>query len=283
VWIADLGRGRYVDLMGAPACSVRPLDESTWSAFAALVDHNNGIFGGCWCMGFHPEGAVKDTTAELNRDRKLARVRAGTAHAALVFDGGDCLGWCQFGTPEELPRIKSRAVYEKGQTASSDWRIACRYAGKGHRRQGVAAAALAGALDLIAGHGRGNRGGLSRERRLGAGRVPVQRGTVDLREAGVHPVYGTRQVARDLASAGPRLGPTICGVRRICGATQARRGRRRDPAHQGSRAVGLGAGAEGLWLRPRPVVWLVNSPAWQLLRLASVRGQRWRTQRRSAD
>jgi hypothetical protein len=31
-----------------------------------------------------------------------------------------------------------------------DWRIACNYVGKGHRRQGVATAALAGALDLIA-------------------------------------------------------------------------------------------------------------------------------------
>jgi hypothetical protein len=41
----------------------------------------------------------------------------------------------------------------------------------------------------------------------------------------------------------------------------------------GSRAVGLGAGAEGLWLGPRVVVWLVHSPAWQLLRLATVRGQ----------
>jgi hypothetical protein len=40
----------------------------------------------------------------------------------------------------------------------------------------------------------------------------------------------------------------------------------------GSRAVGLGAGAEGLWLWPRLVVWLVHSPAWQLLRLATVRG-----------
>jgi hypothetical protein len=35
---------------------VRPLDESTWPAFAALVERNNGIFGGCWCMGVHPEG-----------------------------------------------------------------------------------------------------------------------------------------------------------------------------------------------------------------------------------
>jgi GNAT superfamily N-acetyltransferase len=106
-------------------------------------------------MGFHPEGVGKDTTAKLNRERKLARVRADTAHAALVFDGDDCLGWCQFGPPEELPRIKSRAVYEKGLTALPDWRIACCYVGKGHRRQGVAAAALAGALDLIAAAGGG--------------------------------------------------------------------------------------------------------------------------------
>src|SRR3954447_10793612 len=129
---------------------VRPLDESTWPAFAALVERNNGIFGGCWCMGFHPEGVGRDTTAELNRERKLERVRAGTAHAALVFRGEHRLGWCQFGCPAELPRIKSRAAYENGQTDPSDWRIGCCYVGKGNRRQGVASAALAGALELIA-------------------------------------------------------------------------------------------------------------------------------------
>ena len=103
-------------------------------------------------MGFHEDnkGAVPP-----KRERKLARVRAGTAHAALVFDGDDCVGWCQFGAPKEVPRIKNRAAYEKDQTTSPDWRIACCYVGKGHRRQGVATAALAGALDLIAGLGGG--------------------------------------------------------------------------------------------------------------------------------
>jgi GNAT superfamily N-acetyltransferase len=136
--------------MTDPAYVIAPLDESTWPAFAALVDRNNGIFGGCWCIGFHPEGGDKQTTAELNRERKLARVRAGTAHAALVFDGDDCLGWCQFGSPDEVSRIKSRAAYEKGLTTLPDWRIGCCYVGKGHRRQGVATAALAGAIELIA-------------------------------------------------------------------------------------------------------------------------------------
>jgi len=134
---------------------VKALDESTWGAFAALVERNNGVFGGCWCMGFHPEGVGKATTPELNRKRKLDRVRSGTAHAALVFDGDDCLGWCQFGVPDEVPRIKSRAAYEKGQSRLPDWRIACCYVGKGKRRRGVATAALAGAVDLIAGLGGG--------------------------------------------------------------------------------------------------------------------------------
>jgi GNAT superfamily N-acetyltransferase len=135
--------------------TVKALDESTWDAFAALVERNNGVFGGCWCMGFHPEGVGKDTTYELNRTRKLERVRAGTAHAALVFDGDDCLGWCQFGAPAEVPRIKSRAAYERGVTSPADWRIACNFVGKGRRRQGVATAALGGALDLIAALGGG--------------------------------------------------------------------------------------------------------------------------------
>lgn len=130
---------------------VKALDETTWDAFATLVEHNNGVFGGCWCIGFHAEGGDKSTTPALNRERKLTRVREGRAHAALVFaDSDTCVGWCQFGAPDEVPRIKNRAAYEQGQTEPPDWRIACNFVGKGHRRRGVAAVALAGALKLIA-------------------------------------------------------------------------------------------------------------------------------------
>jgi GNAT superfamily N-acetyltransferase len=149
--------------------TIRALDESTWPAFAALVEYNNGIFGGCWCIGFHPEGGDKETTAALNRERKHKRVQAGTAHAALVFEGEDCVGWCQFGAPDEVSRIKSRAAYEKTQVTAPDWRIGCCYVGKGHRRHGVASAALAGALDLIAGLGGGTVEGYPED----AGSVPA--------------------------------------------------------------------------------------------------------------
>jgi GNAT superfamily N-acetyltransferase len=133
---------------------VRLLDAETWPAFAELVDANNGVWGGCWCMAFHVP-LSSDRTAPQNRREKEQRVRAGTTHNALVFDGEQCVGWCQFGTPQELPVIKSKRLYEKGATTRPDWRITCLFTGKGHRGRGVADAALAGALELIAQDGGG--------------------------------------------------------------------------------------------------------------------------------
>ena len=143
-------------LRGVSKYTVRALDESTWPAFAELVEANGGIFGGCWCMGMHASREPGD--ARDNRERKLERVRAGAAHAALVFHGDQCLGWAQFGSPDEVPRIKNRAAYEKSLTSLPRWRIGCCYVGKGHRRKGVSAAALAGALDLIGRLGGGIEG-----------------------------------------------------------------------------------------------------------------------------
>lgn len=135
--------------------TIAPLTEATWPAFADLVARHDGVWGGCWCMAFHADGQVRDT---LRRDRKFARVQAGTARAALVFEGAVCVGWCQFGPPDELPRIKHRRAHQiavAGRPAAADWRITCFFVDKTRRGRGVASAALAGALELIAGLGGG--------------------------------------------------------------------------------------------------------------------------------
>jgi GNAT superfamily N-acetyltransferase len=133
---------------------VRPLTTETWPAFAELVEANNGVWGGCWCMGFHVK-LGKGRTAAENRAEKEERVRAGQTHNALVFDGDRCLGWCQYGSPEEVPEVKSKRLYEKGLVELPDWRITCFFVGKGLRGRGVAHAALGGALEQIAAYGGG--------------------------------------------------------------------------------------------------------------------------------
>ncbi|CAA9339954.1 MAG: Acetyltransferase, GNAT family [uncultured Microvirga sp.] len=130
-----------------------PLDATTWPNFARLVEANNGVWGGCWCMWYHRK--VGSETPALKRAAKERLVREGCAHAALVFDGVTCVGWCQFGSPRELPCIHNERAYLSTNPTLPDWRITCFFSGKGHRGKGVAAAALKGALEQIAALGGG--------------------------------------------------------------------------------------------------------------------------------
>ncbi len=136
-----------------PAYRIAQLDLATWDAFAALVEKHHGIFGGCWCTAFHP----KESREGFADGRSLKRhlVERGDAHAALVMDGDVAVGWCQYGSPEELPRIYHRKEYEDAFDEAPPYRLTCFFVDRDHRRDGVAELALRGALDLIADEGGG--------------------------------------------------------------------------------------------------------------------------------
>jgi GNAT superfamily N-acetyltransferase len=132
--------------------TIRPLDASTWDAFAELVERNNGIYGGCWCVGFHTacQRGIGD-----HRALKEQLVRAGQAHAALVFDDhGLAQGWCQYGSTDELG-LKHEREYRKEPPPPARWRITCIFVDKRHRGHGVARAGLEGGLTQIAAAGGG--------------------------------------------------------------------------------------------------------------------------------
>lgn len=129
------------------------LDPTTWDAFAELVERNNGIFGGCWCIGFHLD---RKQPGLDHRAAKHDLVQSGGAHAALVLDeAGLAQGWCQYGSPDELPGIKHRRKYAESPPAVPDWRITCIYVDPKHRGQGIARAAVEAALEQIAARGGG--------------------------------------------------------------------------------------------------------------------------------
>ena len=66
------------------------------------------------------------------------------------------VAWCQYGSPEELPGIYHRKEWEAGLTGEPPaYRITCIFVDRDHGREGVAAAAVRGALDLIAKAGGG--------------------------------------------------------------------------------------------------------------------------------
>jgi GNAT superfamily N-acetyltransferase len=132
---------------------IKELGRATWPDFVRIMEKHNGVWGGCWCVTFHLEPGGSDRTDTPRRAYKERLVRANRSHAALVYDGEDIVGWCQFGPPAELPG--RMGGFGKLGVAPPDWRITCFFVDRDRRKEGIAEAALAGALRLIAAKGGG--------------------------------------------------------------------------------------------------------------------------------
>ena len=132
---------------------IRELGTETWPDFVRIMEKHNGVWGGCWCVTFHLKPGETNRTTASRRAYKHKLVRENRSHAALVYDGTDVVGWCQFGPPAELPG-RMGGISKLG-VAPPDWRITCFFVDRDRRKQGVGEAALAGALRIIAANGGG--------------------------------------------------------------------------------------------------------------------------------
>src|SRR5215469_14220245 len=115
--------------------TTKELSNHTWPDFARLFSQNNG-WDFCWCMHFHrsrglPKSQWLRTRVERgvrNRREKKELVERGSAHGILVYDGGEPVGWCQYGPQEELPRMDNSRKYRQlaSKTGTKKlWRIIC--------------------------------------------------------------------------------------------------------------------------------------------------------------
>ena len=117
--------------------------------------------GGCWCMYYQRERPIHahgEEWKKINRRDKKALVRKGRSHAILVYTGNTPVGWCQYGTREELPRIDAGRGYKKidpPRTNEKLWRITCFFVDRKYRGKGVSKLALKAALDSIGKQGGG--------------------------------------------------------------------------------------------------------------------------------
>jgi GNAT superfamily N-acetyltransferase len=144
-----------VDSLAGEKFDVVALGPDTWNLFEDLAGRHNGVFGGCWCIYFHPDGPERGRGPEANRELKKRYVEQGRAHAALVVHGQEAVAWCEYGTPDELPTIHHRKQYEAECDVLPDYRLTCIFVDRRYRRHGLAEVALRGALDLIARAGGG--------------------------------------------------------------------------------------------------------------------------------
>ena len=136
--------------------STKDLGIDTWPDFEELFTKHNGVWGGCWCMYYHGTGTFllgSRTRANQNKKRKYALVSEDRSHGILVYSDGTPVGWCQFGTREELPRLDNSRTYAKLGLQDGKrrrlWRITCFFVDRDYRGKGVAGYALKAALSAI--------------------------------------------------------------------------------------------------------------------------------------
>ena len=134
--------------------AVVALGADTWSLFEDLAGRHNGVFGGCWCIYFHPDGPERGQGPDANRELKKRYVEQGRAHAALVVHSDEAIAGASTAS-RGLPTIHHRKQYEAECDVLPDYRLTCIFVGRRYRRRGLAEVARRGALELIARAGGG--------------------------------------------------------------------------------------------------------------------------------
>lgn len=138
--------------------TTKELSKRTWADFERLFSQGNG-WDHCWCMAYqggNKSGARRADRSAINRADKMRFVEEGRAHGILVYAGDEPVGWCQFGSQDELPvQPRDDAREPREPSGSPLWRITCFVTHKQWQHQGVARTALRAALDAISEKGGG--------------------------------------------------------------------------------------------------------------------------------
>lgn len=129
-----------------PLIEVVPAGPDRWDDVVKVLGGNGDA--GCWCQaprGFDGAGYGK---AEPGRRRELVRAQLADDPPAgmLAYVDGEVAGWCGFGVRTQLPRLERSRTIPKVDDEPV-WAILCFNVRVGFRRQGVAAALLAGVVD----------------------------------------------------------------------------------------------------------------------------------------
>lgn len=148
--------------MGATSSFVtKELSKKTWPDYQRFFSQGNG-WDHCGCTWYHGVRARGLRTfaeqRDFNLNVKCDLVERRLAHGILVYANREPIGWCQFGSKDELPiaeHQKRRPRLLPDDTEDNVWRITCFCTVKEYREQGVAELALRAALKGIRKRGGG--------------------------------------------------------------------------------------------------------------------------------
>jgi GNAT superfamily N-acetyltransferase len=129
---------------------LEPLTPARWDDFERVFRAPGcSVAHGCWCMFYRrsgqPPAVAGVTRAEANRRSMKALVDGGEVTGLLGYRDGAPVGWVSLGPRERYAKLE-RSPVMKPVDATPVWSVICFVVPAEHRRQGVAAALLDGAI-----------------------------------------------------------------------------------------------------------------------------------------
>jgi GNAT superfamily N-acetyltransferase len=144
---------RAIDSTRPPEVRIAPLTPARWADLESVFGGGRGACGQCWCMYWRmPRREFEVALGARTRELFRARVAAGPPPGLLAYRGGAAVGWVQVGPRADVPGWNGarRLTAPTAEAPADDprvWGISCFVTRAGCRRQGLATALLAGAVD----------------------------------------------------------------------------------------------------------------------------------------
>ena len=140
-------------MSGAAGVHCVPLTAERWADLEIVFGGGRGDCGRCWCMYWRLPRRDFEASLGASAQRLFRqRVEAGPPPGLVAYRDGDPVGWVQVGPRADVPQWNgARRLTAPTPDAPADdprvWGISCFVTRSGRRRQGVAGALLAGAID----------------------------------------------------------------------------------------------------------------------------------------
>lgn len=134
------------------AWETHPLTPDRFEDFADVVNRNRRATH-CWCLSHRLRAREIEELGGGSRERAM-RALCEREHppGVVAYRDGEPVGWCNIGPRAEITRLTgSRLIRPVDDVAV--WSIVCLVVRAGHRRQGVTAQLLEGAVGYAASHG----------------------------------------------------------------------------------------------------------------------------------
>ena len=108
----------------------------------------------CWCQFFRlPRAGWDRATAPAMRSALHEQVRGEVPPGVLGYVAGAPVGWCAVAPRVSYPRLGRSRIAQATDDGPGVWSVTCFVVRVGHRRRGISAALLDGAVDLARRHG----------------------------------------------------------------------------------------------------------------------------------